>query len=167
LKSGFQLPFDDVKYYSRVETEITGGSSNLNAGYNREHRIAFTLLAELPYDIFITGIGLFQSGFKYVRQYVDPYHTGRELGQSPWNKQIDVRIEKAIKLSRFRFALFIDIKNLFDAKNIIAYDNTYTGYGLFQTNNDPTGTQKRPIGQDGSLFYDIPREVYFGVSLEF
>ena len=41
------------------------------------------------------------------------------------------------------------------------------GYDLWQTNGDPTGTQKRPIGQDGSLFYDIPREIYFGASFEF
>ncbi len=32
---------------------------------------------------------------------------------------------------------------------------------------DPTGTYKRPISLDNSLFYDIPREYYFGVRVEF
>jgi hypothetical protein len=34
-------------------------------------------------------------------------------------------------------------------------------------NPDPTGTMKRPVGQDGSLFYGIPREYYFGARLNF
>ena len=167
LARAYQLPFEDIQNYSRFETEVTGGSSTLSEGYNRKHRFNCIFSMDFPYDISLVGIGTLLSGFYYIKRYVDPRYPEMYLGESPWTKRLDLHIEKSIKISGFRLSAFVDIKNLFDAKNIVAYDNSSTGYDLFQTNNDPTGTQKRPIGQDGSLFYDIPREIYFGASFEF
>jgi hypothetical protein len=116
-----------------------------------------------PYDISLNSAGTFQSGFWYLS-----LTNGKEYKQGPWNKQIDLKLEKAVKIYRFRFTVFADIKNLFDSKNILAYDNSiYSGAKLWDLNGDPTGTTKTVVGDDGSLFYDIPREVYFGISLDF
>ncbi|MEP0821764.1 MAG: hypothetical protein HRF44_02855, partial [Ignavibacterium sp.] len=64
------------------------------------------------------------------------------------------------------------IKNIFDWENILGYDRTTTGTSLWETSlaagsPDPTGDRKRPVGPDGTLFYDIPREFYFGARVEF
>jgi hypothetical protein len=86
---------------------------------------------------------------------------------------VSVRLEKGFSLAgTMKVAVYADVQNLFNWTNILAYDNTTTGQILWEKSNEgdnpnPTGTQLRPVGPDGSLFYDIPREVYFGVRLDF
>jgi len=167
-KYGGQLPFDDYQYYRKVEINAGGSTSTLTGGFDREHRIAYTLFARFPYDITLTSLGTFQSGFYWAKRLTDPRIAGRELTTGPWNAQVDLRIEKAFKFTdKLRLALFCDIKNLFDKENILGFDATNSGYDLWELKGDPTGLAKRPVGQDGSLFYDIPREVYFSVTIDF
>lgn len=169
---GGDLPFSDWNFYNKIQTNVEGTNSTLTGGYDRTHRITYTLMLNFPEDIRLTSIGSFQSGFFYPLTTVDPRVSGRELGQAPWNKNVDVRLEKGFTFSGLRAAVFIDIKNVFDAENILGYDRTTTGISLWETSlaagtPDPTGSQKRPVGPDGSLFYGTPREMYFGVRVEF
>jgi hypothetical protein len=104
---------------------------------------------------------------------------------------VDVRLEKGFRFAGMRVAIFGEVKNLFNWTNIIGYDNTASGYQLWEHTNastngttlppqvlldgttdvgmgpNPTGTYSRALGQDGSWFFDIPREYYFGVRLDF
>jgi hypothetical protein len=177
-----KLPFNDFIYYNKVQNNVTGSNSTLTGGYDREHRISYTLVLGFPYDIQLSSVGTFQSGFYYPLQYtVDPRVASRQLGISPWTKTVDFRLEKAFMVNNVRFAVFADVKNAFNWVNIIGYDNTTTGASLWEysvskginpitnqaTGPDPTGTLKRPISLDNSLFYDFPREYYFGVRVEF
>jgi hypothetical protein len=168
-----KLPFNDFIYYNKVQNNVVGGNSTLTGGYDREHRISYTVVLGFPYDVQLSSIGLFESGFYYPLQYtVDPRVASRQLGQSPWTKSIDFRLEKGFKFDNVRFALYVDVRNAFNWTNIIGYDNTTTGAQLWETSNvantpDPTGSLKRPISLDNSLFYDYPREYYFGVRVEF
>jgi len=169
---GGDLPFSDLNFYNKIQTNVEGTNSTLTGGYDRTHRITYTLLLNFPEDIRLTSIGSFQSGFFYPLTLVDPRISSRELGQAPWNKMVDVRLEKGFTISGLRAAVFVDIKNLFDWENILGYDRTTTGVSLWETSlaagtPDPTGSQKRPVGPDGSLFYGIPREIYFGARVEF
>jgi hypothetical protein len=166
------LPFSDLNFYNKIQTNVEGTNSTLTGGYDRTHRITYTLLLSFPEDIRLTSIGSFQSGFYYPLTLVDPRISSRELGQAPWNKMVDVRLEKGFTFSGLRAAVFIDIKNLFNWENILGYDRTTTGISLWETSlaagtPDPTGSQKRAVGPDGSLFYGIPREFYFGARVEF
>jgi hypothetical protein len=94
---------------------------------------------------------------------------------------VDLRLEKGFRFSNLRLALFVEARNAFNWTNIIGYDNTVSGAQLWEASNsgngstltptgtgpNPTGTYMRALGQDGSWFYDIPREFYFGVRLDF
>jgi hypothetical protein len=177
-----KLPYNDFIYYNKVQNNVTGGQSTLTGGYDREHRISYTLVLGFPYEVQLSSIGTFQSGFYYPLAYtVDPRVASRQLGQSPWNKSVDFRLEKAFKIDNIRLAIYADVKNAFNWTNIIGYDNTTTGAALWEnsiakgtnpinnqpTGPDPTGTLKRPISLDNSLFYDFPREFFFGVRVEF
>jgi len=178
-----RLPFNDFIYYNKVQNNVTGSSSTLTGGYDREHRISYTLVLGFPYDIQLSSIGTFQSGFYYPLSFtVDPRVASRQLGVSPWNKMVDFRLEKAFMFDKIRLAVYVDVKNAFNWTNIIGYDNTLSGAQQWEFTNagkvidpatnavvgpDPTGTYKRPISLDNSLFYDIPREYYFGVRVEF
>ena len=179
LKYGNLLPFDDFWSYNKVEVNVTGGSNNLTGGYDRAHRISYVLLLEFPYQINLTSVGTFSSGFYYpLSVTADPRVAGRVFGQAPWNKMVDVRVEKGFTVSNIHFAVYFDLKNVFNWTNIIGYDNTvsgaqlweYSAAGIAKLNDgtiDPTGTYKRAVYYDGSPFYDIPREYYFGVRMDF
>jgi hypothetical protein len=168
-----KLPFDDFVYYNKVQNNVTGNTSTLTGGYDREHRISYTMVLGFPYDIQLSSIGTFQSGFYYPLAYtVDARVSSRQLGQAPWNKQVDFRLEKGFSIDNMRFAIYADVKNAFNWVNIIGYDNTISGASIWELsdkdgNPDPTGLYKRAVSLDNSLFYDIPREFYFGFRFEF
>ena len=165
-----QIPFDNFTYYNTIERNVTGGNSTLTGGYDRPSRFMYNLFLRFPWEISLTSIGTFQSGFYYVQTLGDP--RARELGSSPWIKRVDFRLEKAFTLERIgRVALYVDVLNAFDWTNIMSYYTTSTGLGQIDWERDgnPTGgpTVNRPITQDGSLIYDNPRTVYVGVNLSF
>jgi outer membrane receptor protein involved in Fe transport len=188
MKYGYVLPFSDFWAYNKVETNVTGGTSTLPGSYgsggnDRAHRISYVLFLEFPYQIMLSSVGTFSSGFYYPLSYTaDPRVAGRAFGQSPWNKQVDIRVEKGFTVENIRFAVYFDMKNLFNWNNILSYDNTSSGAALWEYSNngrtaagvadpsqaiDPTGLYKRAVGLDGTPFYDIPREYYFGVRIDF
>ena len=179
------LPFEDLRFYNTIETNVVGSNSTLSGGYDRTHRISYQFVLTFPEDIRLSSVGTFQSGFLYPLFLGDSRIVGREFGVSPWNKEVGVRIEKGFSLSNnLRVAVYADIQNFFDWTNILAYDNSSTGAALWEESNgtkvvtingvqyapaspDPTGSNRRPVGTDGSLFYGTPREFYFGVRLDF
>jgi hypothetical protein len=177
------LPFGDFAYYNKVQNDVSGGQSTLTGGYDRTHRITYTLTAEFPEDVILSSIGTFQSGFFYPVYYpTDARVAGRKLANAPWNKMVDLRLEKGFRIDNLRVAVFAEVRNAFNWTNIIGYDNTASGAQLWEASNaadngttltpigstpNPTGNYSRPLGADGSWFYDIPREFYFGVRLDF
>jgi hypothetical protein len=167
------LPLGDINFYNRIQVDISGGASTFTGGYDRAHRISYQLMFQFPEDILFSSIGTFQSGFFYALSLTADARTiGREYAQGPWNKQVDLRLEKGFEFAGVRLALFVDVINAFGWTNIVGYDNSQTGAILWETSvkagsPDPTGSAKRPVGSDGSLFYGIPREYYFGARLTF
>jgi hypothetical protein len=165
-----QVPFDNFNFYNTIERNVTGGNSTLTGGYDRPHRIMYNLFFRGPFEISLTSIGTFQSGFYYVQTLGDP--RARELGTAPWIKRIDFRLEKAFTLEKIgRVAFYVDLLNAFDWESIMSYYTTGTGLGQIDWERDgnPTGgpTVNRPITQDGTMIYDIPRAIYVGVNVSF
>jgi outer membrane receptor protein involved in Fe transport len=185
-KYGGKLPFTDFVYYNKVQNDVVGGNSTLTGGYDRTHRVTYLASIEFPEDIILSSIGTFQSGFFYPINYpVDFRAAGRQLATAPWNKMVDVKLEKGFRFDNIRFAIFAEVKNFFNWTNIIGYDNTASGAGLWEATNgngttltnpyyantpatgpDPTGSYKRTVSLDGSWYYDIPREFYFGIRVD-
>jgi hypothetical protein len=182
-----QLPFGDFVYYNKIQNDVAGGASTLTGGYDRTHRITYLLAVEFPEDIILSSLGTFQSGFFYPISFPqDARVSGRILANAPWNKMVDVKLEKGFRFNNIRFAIFAEVKNFFNWTNIIGYDNTASGAALWEATNsgngttltnpyyanttatgpDPTGLYKRAMNSDGSWFYDIPREYYFGIRVD-
>ena len=55
-----------------------------------------------------------QSGFWYLKN-----QNSKEYDTAPWNKRIDLLIQKSFMLSSIKLILFADIKNLLNAKQLI------------------------------------------------
>ena len=166
-KYRYALPINDYDNFTRVELPVLSNNSALTGGYDRTHRVNYTMFFRFPYQISLTSIGLFQSGFKYTPKFNDPRKQGLDIKEAPWNTQVDLRLEKAFSFGSFRFAAYLDVKNVFDKGNLLAFDYSTTYSDAWETSKDPTGLQKRPMAGDGTTFYDIPREMYFGITFDF
>ncbi len=168
-KYGGGLPFGDIQYWNTIEQNVTGTNTTLAGGYDRAHRVTFNLMLRFPYEILLSAVGTFQSGFYYPLTLGDP--RSRALGTSPWDKNVNLRVEKAFKVpSVGRLGIYVDVVNAFNWTNILAYQrNSDVGQMAFEKTGDPTGGPlvSRAVTQDGSMIYDVPREFYFGVNLEF
>jgi hypothetical protein len=173
LLYGGQIPWDDLRYWNVIEQNVQGGRSTLTGGYDRRHRLTYSIALKFPADIVLSGVGTHSSGFFYRRTEGDP--RARGIAEGPWNNRVDVRIEKGFTIGGVgRIALFADLFNAFNSRNVIAYNTSNVGQLAWERDGDPTGgpTINRPVGKslggfDGTLVYDIPREFYFGLDFTF
>ena len=143
-----------------------------------------------PYTVGIGGADL--EGDARDRQPIEPLNAST----TPWNYQIDLRIDKTINLfDRLAANIYINVINLFDTKNVqnvflrtgSASDDGYLttpGVGLERALADPTfAALYRAINLDyyeqwqyattGAAYttqpylYGPPRQIQFGVRLEY
>jgi hypothetical protein len=59
------LPIEDINFYNKIQVDVAGGASTLTGGYDRAHRVSYQLMLQFPWDILLSSIGTFQSGFYY------------------------------------------------------------------------------------------------------
>jgi hypothetical protein len=122
--------------------------------------------ATFPFEINAGLLASVESGFLYPPAVnVDP--RDRALLTGPTNYTIDLRIGKALRFAnRFGAELFLDIKNLTNRRNVIAYDdNSLTGADvIFQTTGVPG---KQLVDVDGFSYYGPARTFYLGLKGRF
>ncbi len=166
------LPFGNVNNYAGYEQSILGSNSSSFGGYNRPNRVTFILnfdiprpFASVPVDFHLNSFTTYQSGFLYPISASDP--RSREIGTAPYNMRTDLRFEADFAAAGLRFTPFVEVLNVFNRVNIIGYDNSTAGQLLWEQKGIPTGLYGRAVLPDGSSVYDIGREVYFGVSINF
>jgi hypothetical protein len=159
--------------WEKTFIHIPAGAFSSLRGYDRQHRFTCSGVFFLPAAFTVSMTGRFASGFYYPLPTSVPYVTG--WGEGPWNKQIDIRLEKGFALGgSARFSIYADLVNAFNWSNIVALvgDPTMAGNATMAWINDldPTGGPlvNRPVTLgDGTLIYGPPREVYFGARFDF
>ena len=117
----------------------------------------------------LTAISTLSSGFYYRVEETTTDLRDREVAEGPWTTRTDMRLTYGFKLSeRLLASAFFEVRNLFDRQNIQSFDRaTNTSRKDWEENGDPTGELNRAYADNGSLLYDIPREVNFGFTLVF
>jgi hypothetical protein len=173
---GKEIPFDDRYTFNTIELNVNGGGSSLVSGYDRKHRFGLTLtgnfstLTPTEGDQFmLTSITTLNSGFYYRVQETTTDLRDREVAEGPWTMQTDMRLTYGFRLTdRLLASAFFEVRNLFDRENIISYDaSTNNSRKLWEEKQDPTGELNRGYSDEGHAFYDTPREVNFGISVDF
>jgi hypothetical protein len=167
------VPWENLRYWNVIEQNVRGGASTLTGGYDRPNRIFYTLFLQFPLNISLNAIGTHSDGFWFNQTLADI--RSRSLGKAPWNHRVDMRLEFApVFADRYRVAFFVDLVNAFGWTSIIGYNTSNVGQLAWEKDGNPQGgeTINRPIGKggggsDGSLVYDVPREVFFGVNFTF
>ena len=100
----------------------------------------------------------------------------RETGRSPWSFRTDFRVTRGFKINEGMSASgFFEIRNLFDKANIITYDNSDVAERAVWEESirddsidpNPGGILNRSFTAQGLSIYDRPREVAFGITLDF
>jgi hypothetical protein len=158
------IPFDDAEDFDNYPQNVRGGST-ITGGYDRRHRGILRAVADLPFDVTLGVLSTVESGFLYPRA-IGGDARDRELLTAPTNFQIDLRLEKGVSFTdRFGIDLYIDVVNLTDRANVVAYENyTPNGPVVFQETGVPGS---RLIRDDGAALYGRARTVYFGSRLRF
>lgn len=158
------LPFGNAQNFSNFLQRVRGGASTLTGGYGRAHRFVVRSVASLPYDVSVGFSGNLESGFLYNDINADA--RARDLLTGPTNFNIDLRLEKRFSFAqRFGLDVYVDILNLTNAQNIVAYESfSQRGPQIFQETGSP-GT--RLINPDGTSIYGPARAIFFGTRARF
>lgn len=159
------LPFENAQDFRNFPQAVRGGASTLTGGYGRTHRFVLRAVSALPYDVSVGLSSSFDSGFLYPRE-VEADPRDRELLTGPANYQIDLRLEKRVAFTdRFGLDLYLDVTNLTDHQNVVAYDTSTPGLAR---NFELTGVPgPRLILADGTATYGPPRMIYVGSRVRF
>lgn len=160
-----QIPFENARDFKNFAQNVAGGASTLTSGFDRTHRAVVRATASLPFQISAGLAGSFESGFLYPRVLgADP--RDRELLTGPYNAQFDLRVEKRFNFgSRFGLDVYMDVVNLTNRHNIVAYESYTTGGpAVFQQTHNPGSLLTLP---DGSSVYGPARNIYFGTRARF
>jgi len=163
-----EVPFDAGDQFNTVERNVGGSSSSLTSGYDRTHQLSISLLAQLPAGIDLSLIQSVESGFQYtlVETSTDP--RDRQTRRAPMNAQTDLRATRGLALGGVNTGLFVEVTNLLDRENILAYDNsTIPNKVRWEEDEEPNGELNRSFNANGVSFYGPPRQVSLGLSLDF
>jgi outer membrane receptor protein involved in Fe transport len=161
-----ELPFDNVEDFKHFPQDITG-SRVLDAGFDRRHRGVLRLSAVFPYEISLGINGTIESGINYRRAII-VNERDRSLLTGPTTHQIDLRLEKQFEFTeRIGLDVFVDVTNLFDRDNVIAYDNdAQSGSDVIFEETGVPG-QRLVESYAGQPLYGPARNVFFGSRIRF
>ena len=173
-RSDTSIPFDDKDQFNTFEINVSGGGNALVSGFDREHRLSLSLIAQFPGQVNLSLISQAESGFNFrVIDTTDDLRS-RETDRGPWSLQTDVRLTKSIAFAdKYTGSLFLEARNIFDRENILTFDTSLAAdranweQSVKDGEPDPTGTLNRAFTREGVSLYDIPRAVNVGVAIDF
>jgi hypothetical protein len=163
-RSDQTIPFDDRYEFNTYQANVSGGGNALVSGYDREHRMSLSVLAEFPYAVNLALISQLQSGFTFRVIDTTTDLRSRETARGPWSFQTDLRLTKAFAFAeKYTGSLFVEVQNIFDKANILTFENSLPAdrqkweQSVADGDPDPTGTLERGFTREGVSLYDTPR----------
>ncbi len=185
--------FLDYAYQVTEGNSVSSGSFYFNSltgneeekkivplSWDQRHVFSATVSWSVPGEWGISLIGKLSSGWPYTpnipnANYVPESNSDRK----PWQKNVNARLFKNIKLGRFNAVAFIKAYNLFDTRNerYVFNDTGRAGYTFVYRSSQETEALTKHYGQPGvhewedyytrPQYYTSPREIQLGISLEF
>lgn len=163
------IDFDKGENFNTIERNVAGGQSSLTQGFDRTNRLALTVMADLPFNIGSSLISTFESGFLYrvTATATDPRDI--ETKRAPYTSTVDLRLTRGFNYGDQRIGAFLEVRNLLDRENIIAFNGgrDLESQVLWENDEDPTGILGRAFNGNGLPIYGPARRVNLGFSLDF
>jgi len=125
-------------------------------------------MALLPAEFKMSLISTAESGFYYNITATTDDPRERETESAPWNLSTDLRLSRNFALSGRSLGAFMEVRNLFDRKNILTFDNrNIPSRTQWEEDQDPTGDLNRAFTPQSQAIYDNPRMVNLGFTVDF
>ena len=142
--------------YYRQQPDVTESHP---LAWDQRHIFSGTLDIQLPFDAAVNLIGNYGSGLPYTPNPRAPIKPDINSKRYPATYNVDALISKRSRIGGLVYTLFVDIRNVFNTKNLddILDAVTYDRYGI------PLNSQKH----SHPLSWSSPRLVMMGVSLDF
>lgn len=142
--------------YYRSQPDVTESHP---LAWDQRHIFSGTLDIQLPFDAAVNLIGNYGSGLPYTPNPRAPIKPDINSKRYPATYNVDALISKRSRIGGLTYTLFVDIRNVFNTKNLddILDAVTYDRYGI------PLNSQKH----SHPLSWSSPRLVMMGVSLDF
>ena len=142
--------------YYRQQPDVTESHP---LAWDQRHIFSGTLDIQLPFDAAVNFIGNYGSGLPYTPNPRAPIKPDINSKRYPATYNVDALISKRSRIGGLTYTLFVDIRNVFNTKNLddILDAVTYDRYGI------PLNNQKH----SHPLSWSSPRLVMMGVSLDF
>ena len=142
--------------YYRGQPDVTESHP---LAWDQRHIFSGTLDIQLPFDAAVNLIGSYGSGLPYTPNPRAPIKPEINSKRYPPTHNVDALISKRSRISGLTYTLFVDIRNIFNTKNLddILDAVTYDRYGI------PLSSQKH----SHPLSWSSPRLIMMGVSLDF
>ena len=142
--------------YYRQQPDVTESHP---LAWDQRHIFSGTLDIQLPFDAAVSFIGNYGSGLPYTPNPRAPIKPDINSKRYPATYNVDALISKRSRIGGLTYTLFVDIRNVFNTKNLddILDAVTYDRYGI------PLNSQKH----SHPLSWSSPRLVMMGVSLDF
>ena len=142
--------------YYRQQPDVTESHP---LAWDQRHIFSGTLDIQLPFDAAVNLIGSYASGLPYTPNPRAPIKPEINSKRYPPTHNVDALISKRSRINGLTYTLFVDIRNIFNTKNLddILDAVTYDRYGI------PLSSQKH----SHPLSWSSPRLVMMGVSLDF
>ena len=142
--------------YYRQQPDVTESHP---LAWDQRHIFSGALDIQLPFDAAINLIGNYGSGLPYTPNPSAPIKPDINSKRYPPTHNVDALISKRSRIGGLTYTLFVDIRNVFNTKNLddILDAVTYDRYGI------PLSSRKH----SHPLSWSSPRLVMMGVSLDF
>ena len=142
--------------YYRQQPDVTESHP---LAWDQRHIFSGALDIQLPFDSAVNFVGRYGSGLPYTPNPRAPIKPDINSKRYPSTYNVDALISKRSRVAGLTYTLFVDIRNIFNTKNLddILDAVTYDRYGI------PLNSQKH----SHPLSWSSPRLVMMGVSLDF
>ena len=126
--------------------------------WDQRHIVSGAIDMKLPYGFGLNTIGQFGSGLPYTPNPNNPVKPAINSKRYPATYNVDAIISKRVEFAGMGYSLFTEVRNVFNTRNLVDVidEVTYDRYG--KPLNDRKHTDP--------LAYDSPRQIMFGVSVD-
>lgn len=148
--------------------------------WDQRHVLNTTVTLSEPNNWGISFIGKLSSGWPHTPNIPNAnYVPAVNSGNKPWQKSVDLRVFKNLRLRNVDFVFFAKVFNVFDTRNerFVFDDTGRSGYTFVNRSSQETEALIRHYGEPGVHtwseyqvrpgYYSAPRSMQLGMSLEF
>lgn len=152
------LAYDDAT--ANYDWDVVNFWPTYSRGYN-DVKAKMALLWDFPFEFKLATLATYRSPWRYEKQLNITNARYEELLEGESFFRLDLRLTKYFTIKKYHGGVFLEILNVLDRENILAFDN-FSNTNFYEAGLGPYGMFNRPTDQYGNPLAGIAREIYLG-----